>query len=344
MSRKFFFIILVTFFKICFCYVEIPSQFRDAKSPMASEFNLDIIQMNFPGLYDDVFAGIEGRIAGGVAADARQFPYQGLMYMVDNKNATFICGGSLITHSFLLTAAHCLYQFEEISVFLGVTNRVSGPAAFSQDITDKSHIIMHNLYNPTGHVNDIGLIYLSTLTAEHFDNKRISLITLPTRNDIDVNLVGMEATVAGFGSTSDTNKASEILRYVTMPIIKNSMCKMTFGTFIKATNLCMSGQGGRSVCSGDSGSPLTVELLPGKIVQVGIVSFGHKHGCTLGHPGVFTRVTSYLDWIEGHVGKMTIEGAINNSPNTTDSNKNSAKCVHSLNIFSILLLIIFKFF
>jgi secreted trypsin-like serine protease len=36
----------------------------------------------------------------------------------------------------------------------------------------------------------------------------------------------------------------------------------------------------------------------GRYTEVGIVSFGHIHGCERGYPVAFTRVTSYLDWIE----------------------------------------------
>jgi phage baseplate assembly protein gpV len=36
----------------------------------------------------------------------------------------------------------------------------------------------------------------------------------------------------------------------------------------------------------------------GRYTEIGIVSFGHVSGCELGFPAVFTRVTSYLDWIE----------------------------------------------
>jgi Trypsin len=74
-----------------------------AKSPMESQFNLRIMQDNFQGLYDDVFAGIEGRIAGGKPANEKQFPYQALMYMVDDDGSTFICGGALLTFNWVLT-------------------------------------------------------------------------------------------------------------------------------------------------------------------------------------------------------------------------------------------------
>lgn len=40
----------------------------------------------------------------------------------------------------------------------------------------------------------------------------------------------------------------------------------------------------------------------GRYTEVGIVSFGHIAGCEKGHPVAFTRITSYLDWIEENTG------------------------------------------
>ena len=43
----------------------------------------------------------------------------------------------------------------------------------------------------------------------------------------------------------------------------------------------------------------------GNYTEVGIVSFGHISGCEKGYPAVFTRVTSYLDWIQTNIGNVT---------------------------------------
>lgn len=53
------------------------------------------------------------------------------------------------------------------------------------------------------------------------------------------------------------------------------------------------------VFQGDSGGPLTAEL-DTEIRQIGLVSFGRSAGCERGYPHVYTRLTSYLDWIQQH--------------------------------------------
>lgn len=47
---------------------------------------------------------------------------------------------------------------------------------------------------------------------------------------------------------------------------------------------------------GDSGGPL-MAFWDTRWVQVGVVSFGNKCG-EPGYPGVYTRVTGYMNWIK----------------------------------------------
>lgn len=53
-------------------------------------------------------------------------------------------------------------------------------------------------------------------------------------------------------------------------------------------------QGGADTCQGDSGGPLMYHS--DKWQVVGIVSWGHGCGSP-STPGVYTKVTAYLDWI-----------------------------------------------
>merc|ERR1712243_391290 len=71
---------------------------------------------------------------------------------------------------------------------------------------------------------------------------------------------------------------------------------------IDKRNICISGNGGTSTCNGDSGGPLEYLYEDGKYRQIGITSFGSGFGCEIGMPAAFTRVTSFLEWIETHTG------------------------------------------
>ncbi|KAH8355868.1 hypothetical protein KR093_004340 [Drosophila rubida] len=81
--------------------------------------------------------------------------------------------------------------------------------------------------------------------------------------------------------------------------MNNSGCSPWFGGVVLSTNICIKTTGGISTCNGDSGGPL-VSAESG--VLIGATSFGIALGCQVGWPGVFTRITSYLDWIEVNSG------------------------------------------
>lgn len=51
-----------------------------------------------------------GRITGGSIASRHQFPYQVYQFL-DGFDGTYICGGSVISQSVVLTAAHCVSSY-----------------------------------------------------------------------------------------------------------------------------------------------------------------------------------------------------------------------------------------
>lgn len=201
--------------------------------------------------------------------------------------------------SFFYQAAHCLDDIVQTSVYVGVIDRINGPAVWGITINDRSNLIMHESYTPTNVGNDIALVRLVNTIK---NDPNVGIISLPTRSEVSVSLEGRLATIAGFGRYTDSSGPSQLLRYVQNKIVANTVCERTFGKAnIRDTNLCMEGAGGKSSCQGDSGGGLHLEL-NGRKVVVGVVSFGAASGCTLNYPAVYTKVSSYLDWIQGKTG------------------------------------------
>lgn len=69
---------------------------------------------------------------------------------------------------------------------------------------------------------------------------------------------------------------------------------------MRDTTICAQGNERESVCNGDSGGPLV--LKSDNRTLIGVTSFGHISGCDRGIPQGFSRVTSYLKWIEETTG------------------------------------------
>lgn len=58
-------------------------------------------------------------------------------------------------------------------------------------------------------------------------------------------------------------------------------------------------------CKGDSGGPLVCFDAENVAYVWGVVSWGENCG-EAGHPGVYTQVASYYDWISHHVTRSLI--------------------------------------
>ncbi|XP_069688317.1 transmembrane protease serine 9-like [Periplaneta americana] len=232
------------------------------------------------------------RITNGQTASRGQFPWQAALH-VDNS---WFCGGSLISNEWVLTAAHCIGSTYRIT--LGANN-VNSPESGSVSVSSSSSI-RHSGYNSDTLANDIGLVKIPSVSYSNY----ISPISLVPRSDQGNSFAGESVRVSGWGKNSDS--ASGItaqLQYVDLTVITNQECNSVYG-IITSGMLCVSTPGGRSTCSGDSGGPL-IHSQNGGYVQIGVVSFVASSGCESGLPAGFTRVTSYLDWIQSNTGIAT---------------------------------------
>lgn len=101
--------------------------------------------------------------------------------------------------------------------------------------------------------------------------------------------------------------SSSNLQYAQIPVVNNEKCKAVFGqrTVIDDRILCAGWTTGeKDACKGDSGGPLMYGKSEGDNVryyEIGVVSYGFR--CAEpGYPGVYTRVTNFIDWIQRNLG------------------------------------------
>ncbi|XP_049299573.1 brachyurin-like [Anopheles funestus] len=240
------------------------------------------------------------RIVNGQEATPGQFPYQ-IALLSNFPTGTGLCGGSVLTNNYILTAAHCVISGATTlalggTAIIGAHNRnVVEPTQQRIDFTTAG-IVAHPGYTPTNIRNDVAVVRLNSPITF---TDRIQPARLPGRSDTR-QFGGFTGTVSGFGRTSDASQAtSAVVMFTSNPVMTNADCIASWNSvLIEPQNVCLSAEGGRSSCNGDSGGPLAVQ--DGGSLQIGIVSFGSAAGCAVGMPSVYARVSFFLDFIESN--------------------------------------------
>ncbi|XP_068622531.1 venom protease-like [Battus philenor] len=255
---------------------------------------------------------------GGRITEPGEFPHMGAVGWKSSSGTwIFKCGSSLISSNFMLTAAHCskvssrdttvANTVPEI-VRLGDKNIIDVYANGLNPVDVRiKKIIVHPLYKAPKKYNDIAIIELQSHVTF---NKYVQPACLWTK--FDTSPLGTKATLTGWGVietarllTSPELQAAEVDIFdskVCDDLLKPSCSRLWCG--MNETQLCAGKlSGGVDACQGDSGGPLQVRIdLPTKTqgamhYVIGVTSFGI--GCARANTsGVYTRVSSFIDWIE----------------------------------------------
>ncbi|XP_055545243.1 uncharacterized protein LOC129730163 [Wyeomyia smithii] len=261
---------------------------------------------------EDVSSALGFYILGGLRAFRSEFPHMAAIGWTnkDTGKVDYICGGSLISTRFVVTAGHCGTNEEKIApdtVRLGDTNLASQEDdRYAQDIKIKK-FTPHPSYQRTQKYSDIALIELE---QDAKLDVSVCPICLWSKDNLQTFTGGFQA--VGFGLTDFASDPSPTLQKVTLNYWDYNECNSNLprprSLFkgLTSDQFC-SKTPSKDTCQGDSGGPIQIDLSDvSKVIPylVGVTSFGT--GCWDGSFGVYTKISSYINWIASIVN-VTID-------------------------------------
>lgn len=245
-------------------------------------------------LKNETVENFKDKIIGGYSANIVDFPHQ-----VFVRSSNTGCGGSIISRSHILTAAHCVEgdknSPDSILVRSGSSNKNLGGV-----LSKVSHVIIHEDFDgePPYNVNDIAILVLSEPLKFDNNTQKILLISREVKN-------GEEAYVSGWGVTDNNRQQSETLKALRVHVGRGFGCWLLG---LLADTICVKTPNAEGICFGDSGGPLTIQ---GYLAGVASFITGSKCG-TDESPMFYMSIPDFKDWIEEKI----------ESQKTVDSNNN----------------------
>ncbi|XP_057585712.1 transmembrane protease serine 11E-like isoform X1 [Hippopotamus amphibius kiboko] len=232
------------------------------------------------------------RIAGGREVQEGEWPWQASLQW----DGIHRCGATLISDTWLVSAAHCFRVYKDPARWTASFGVTIQPPKVKQGLR---RIIVHEKYKYPSHDYDISVAELSSPVP--FTNA-IHRICLPDAScefhPADVMFV------TGFGALHNDGSSQNHLRQVQVDLIDTKICNepKAYNNTITSRMLCAGSlKGNRDACQGDSGGPLVSPDARDIWYLAGIVSWGDECGHPT-KPGVYTRVTTFRDWIASKTG------------------------------------------
>jgi|SRR5579871_3658330 len=260
------------------------------------------------------------RIVGGeLVTNPKAWPWQVAVY-----HKPFLCGGSIISERWVLTAAHCVFNKDGPKVpadqFLVIEGTTDLDGKDGRVLKVKRVVTKNESFDFKTHADDVALLELVEPAVS-------TPVPLARSADAALEAPGRPAVVTGWGRLlfavqdengkwmnpltkqplSDDQVNTSKLRQVELPLVGWEACRDAFkevkekrpdavGT-IDNGNICAGvPEGKKDSCQGDSGGPLVARTADNLYVQIGVVSWGL--GCALpGFPGVYARVSQYESWV-----------------------------------------------
>jgi trypsin len=260
-------------------------------------------------------AGPSSAVVGGNDASPGEYPA-----VAEITFGPFLCTGTLITPTWVLTAGHCSnitagtvaspasWPPQLIDVRVGGVNQSDG------EHRSVSRVVMHPDYLLTSGY-DISLLELT-------QSSTMAPTQVAGAGERSIWTAGTMETIVGWGVTSEGGSQPDTLQEAQVPITTDAYCAGVYSDFDPKTMVCAGfPQGGVDTCQGDSGGPMFGRSSTGALRVVGTTSFGE--GCARpGKPGVYGRVAddTLRPWIAANA-----PGSVSTTTTATTASKKRAK-------------------
>lgn len=149
----------------------------------------------------------QSRIFDGTTTRADEFPWMAIIHFTQSQNmenSTVLCGASIISSDYVVTAASCFFGYHDFPfnffVQVGIHNLSSANAPNQQNYRIRS-VIVHPRYNFSTLTNDLALVRL--LTPLSLSSPSVSAIELSN----EAYLGERDLLVSGWGIVSQTNQS-----------------------------------------------------------------------------------------------------------------------------------------
>ncbi|NWX48808.1 PRS56 protease, partial [Steatornis caripensis] len=232
-----------------------------------------------------------GRIMGGSVAPRGAWPWLVSVWL----HGELMCGGVLVGHSWVLTAAHCFAgNRNELAWTVVVGDHELGKLDAGERAVPIRRILPHPKFNPKTFHGDLALLELALPLALSPTISPVCLPSSPTEPS-----PGTACYIVGWGSLYEEGPVADVVMEARVPLLSQETCRGALGSDVLTNAMFCAGylSGGIDSCQGDSGGPLACQDPSShRFVLYGITSWGDGCG-ERGKPGVYTRVAAFTDWL-----------------------------------------------
>ena len=233
------------------------------------------------------FTGVAFGIHAGRTVEDGELPY--VMSIRAGVFDDTICGASIYTEEWAITAARCVRTYSPSQIFLVAADPQTLVNDPNEQIVNVDDIIVHEEYSNIDHFNDIALLHLDPPLVFNQYVAPIAPVNKVIAQDTPCN-------ASGWGAFYHFGPPNHYLSVAEMPMLTDNIGEATYGLDEYVSDIMITAgnyaDGGADACDGDEGGPLVCDGM-----LAGIISWGHDCGLPR-FPRVFTDVYYFREWIE----------------------------------------------